>query len=565
MSKKEISIRITGEAGQGMKTIGHAVGEMFVKAGFNIFSNMDYMSRIRGGNNFYQIRISSRPVETLRENPDMIIALNAESVGLHRSALSDEGVLFLDREKFELEEEDGSFRDAPLYGIAGEAGSEIYVNSASCGLIAGMTGIDFSHLKEVFGKVFAAKDEEVLKKNIDAAKKGYELASEKFKDDIFSVECEECAGDLLLNGNEAIALAAVKSGCSFYSAYPMTPATSIMVAMAGYSEQLDILVEQAEDEIAAINMAIGASFAGARSMTATSGGGFALMTEGVSLAGMTETPVVIVDAQRPAPATGLPTRTEQSDLDFVLYGAHGEFAKAVFAPGTIEECFFLTMKAFELADKYQMPVIILTDQHLADSMRNIEKLDGRGIKVRKFSLSREDSKKIEDYQRYALTDDGISPRAVPSWIKDVIYADSDEHDQKGHITESDEVRDSMVEKRFFKKMENLRKEVVPPTVLAVEEAETLLVGFGSTYGVMKEACKAKGKSFGMVHIPQVWPFPAEEVTGALEKAKKVICLENNASGQLAALIRKATGIRVSEHILKYDGRPFNADQLTEQL
>jgi len=370
---------------------------------------------------------------------------------------------------------------------------------------------------------------------------------------------------MLINGNEAIALGAVRAGCKFYSGYPMTPSTSIMNEMSGYSKQFNIVVEQAEDEIAAINMAIGASFSGVRSMTATSGGGFCLMVEGISLSAMTETPVVVVDAQRPAPATGFPTRTEQSDLLFVLRAGHGEFAKACFSPGSIEEAFFLTIHAFNLAEKYQIPVFILTDQHLADSYRNIDIVNQDAARAERFIIPKELSKEVTNYKRYELTDNGISRRAIPSWINDVIYADSDEHNETGHITEDASMRVKMVEKRLHKKMEGLIKEVIKPNSFNLEKAQTILVGFGSTCGVLREICEAYPDKFGFIHFPQVWPLPAESVVKLLEGKNKILTVENNSTAQLAKLIRLQTGINIDNSILKFDGRPFDFDYLIEEL
>jgi 2-oxoglutarate ferredoxin oxidoreductase subunit alpha len=338
-----------------------------------------------------------------------------------------------------------------------------------------------------------------------------------------------------------------------------------MEAMARYSEKFNIVVEQAEDEIAAINMIIGSSFAGVRSMAATSGGGFALMAEGLSLSGMTETPIVVIDAQRPAPATGLPTRTEQADLDFLIHAGHGEFARAVYSPGTIEELFYLTVRAFNIAEKYQIPVLIMTDQHLADSYRNIDPLDLNRIKVERYIISREDSKKVSGYKRYQFTDSGVSPRAVPSWIQDVVYADSDEHNEEGHITEDAGMRIKMVEKRFYKKMAALAREVEKPEAYNTEEAQTILIGFGSTYGVIKEASEALGKNFGFLHLSQVWPFPGSAVSSLLKGKKNILTVENNAGAQLAGLLMRETGIKANSSILRYDGRPFNLDYLLARI
>jgi 2-oxoglutarate ferredoxin oxidoreductase subunit alpha len=368
-----------------------------------------------------------------------------------------------------------------------------------------------------------------------------------------------------MNGNQAIALGAIRAGCKFYSAYPMTPSTSIMNEVAHYAREFNIVVEQAEDEIAAVNMAIGASYAGVRAMTATSGGGFCLMVEGLSLSAMTETPVVIVDAQRPAPATGFPTRTEQSDLSFLLSAGHGEFARAILSPGSIEEAFCLTMHAFNLAEKYQIPVLVMTDQHLADSYCNIAMLDQNAIKVERFILSKKMSQNVINYKRYELNDSGVSPRAIPSWINDVIYVDSDEHTEEGHITEDAGIRTKMVEKRLYKKMQGLMNEVVKPKAYNIDKAETVLIGFGSTYGTLKEVSDTSSGKVGFIHFPQVWPFPKKDLISLLSGKEKVLTVENNASGQLAKLIYSETGIKIEKSILKFDGRPFSVDYLIEEF
>ncbi len=536
MPRNEITIKISGEAGRGAQTIGDALCRALKRQGLNIFADQDYMSRIRGGNNFYRIRVSSEPVYSPRENEDLFVDLDKPAISA-----------------------DGSTLDIPL--------GDKFVNSSALGAVACITGIAFDSVEKELRSAFSKKEKEVIDQNIAAAKAGYEAASAPGTKGRFAVTSGPAPSPLIMDGNSAIALGAIRSGCKFYSAYPMTPSTTIMDTIAHYADKFGIIVEQAEDEIAAINMAIGASFAGVRSMTSTSGGGFALMVEGVSLAGMTETPVVVVDAQRPAPATGFPTRTEQADLDFVLHAGHGEFAKAVFAPGTVEEAFHLTVRAFNLAEKYQIPVLILTDQHLADSTRNVEASGLNAEKVSRAIVSKEGSRGVRGYKRYALNDTGISPRAVPSWIDDVIYADSDEHTEEGHITEDAAVRVSMVEKRFHKKMAGLSKETVNPKAEGdLGGADIILAGFGSTYGVIKEACESiKGRKIGRIHLSQVWPFPSEGLSALLKGPGKLFTVENNAAGQLARLIRRETGIKADGSILKYDGRPFDLDYLVRKI
>ncbi len=547
----ELTIKIAGEAGQGVQTIGEILCRVFKKAGYRIFANQDYMSRIRGGNNFFQIRISDKPIHTLRQKADIVVAL--------------------DKKKFYISGKDGASSEIPLNvpfnGLADAiGGAGIFINTACCGAIVMLTSVDFGLLEAVIRDTFADKGAEVIDKNIKAAKAGYDFAENNFKQGGFKINTAAAKETMLMNGNDAIALGAIRAGCKFYSAYPMSPSTGIMNVVAHFSGKYNIIVEQAEDEIAAVNMVIGASFAGVRSMTATSGGGFALMVEGLSLAGMTETPVVIVDAQRPAPATGFPTRTEQADLNFLIHAGHGEFARVVYAPGTIEEAFYLTIKAFNAAEKYQIPVLIMTDQHLADSARDIEPFDLNKAKVERSIISKEDSKGVAGYKRYQFTGSGISPRAIPSWIADVIYADSDEHTEEGHITEDSDIRIKMVEKRFYKKLAGLSKEIESPTAYNIEKADIILVGFGSTYGVMKEVSEAvTGKKIGFIHISQVWPFPVSDMAELLKGAKKVLTVENNAGAQLAGLLKREAGINAAGSILRFDGRPFDLDYLIKRL
>lgn len=566
--KNEITIKIAGEAGQGVQTIGTALGKIFKDAGFSVFANLDYMSRIRGGNNFFQIRVSTEAVKALREEVDILVCLNQESISLHEKSLSKEGVVIVDKEKFSLKKINKIYCDIPFYKIAKDiGGSDIYINSAASGIISAAAGVDFKFTEKTLGEIFNKKGKEVVLKNIEVAKKAYKESKKKFeKTKLKDSKPSKLKSRILINGNEAIALGAMHAGCKFYSAYPMTPSTSIMNTIAKFADRFNIIVEQAEDEIAAINMVIGASFAGARAMTATSGGGFALMQEGVSLAGVTETPLVVGEIQRPAPGTGFPTRTEQADLNFVLYSGHGEFAKVVFTPGTIKECFDLTVKAHNLADKFQIPVFILSDQHLADSIRDIEAFDIDKIKPQRYEISKEESHKVRDYKRYQLTESGVSPRAIPSRIEDAVYVDSDEHNQEGHITEDGGMRVEMVKKRLNKKLELLEKEIEAPVAIKLDEAEIVIVGFGSTFGVLKEAVNSiNKKSIGFIHLSQIWPFPKDKFLKLVKNKKKVMTLENNATAQLAGLIRSQTGVNIDKSILKFNGRPFSLDAVIREI
>ncbi|HOW43244.1 MAG TPA: 2-oxoacid:acceptor oxidoreductase subunit alpha [Candidatus Omnitrophota bacterium] len=568
----ELSIRICGEAGQGTQTIGQVLSLMCQNAHLRLFAHQDFMSRIRGGNNFFQIRISSRPVYAARSRCEIIVCLDKASPALHASALAADGLLIADQKKFGPvnlpETVPGAILDAPLYDLAMEkGGKDIFVNAVACGMIAGIMELDVSCVEKALRGTFSDKSPEIVDINIACARSGYEFAGRERRNGLYSVEPGDTRERSVVSGSEAVALGAIRAGCKFYSAYPMSPSTGVMNEIAARAKEFDIIVEQAEDEIAAVNMVIGASFAGVRSMTSTSGGGFCLMVEGLSLAGMTETPLVILDAQRPGPATGFPTRTEQADLDFILAAGHGEFGRVIYTPGTVEELYSLTARAFNTAEKFQVPVIIMSDQLLADSVRDIAPLDP-GVKIERGLISREASKKVAGYKRYALTENGVSPRAVPSWVADPVYADSDEHNEEGHITEDALMRVRMVEKRYHKRMRLLSQEAVKPVSENIAGAHVILIGCGSVYGVMKEAAHAGGSGrerVGFIHLPQVWPFPAQEMAYLLNDARRIVTVENNAGAQLAKLLRRETGIKVSDSILKYDGRPFTVDELFHQL
>ncbi len=373
----DYTIKIGGEAGQGIQTIGDTLARVFSRSGYHVFTHQDYESRVRGGHNFFQIRFSETPVLASREKVDILVAFDKASLVLHSGELSDNGQTVYDSTAISgLDEQiKGSILDVPFTTLAvSHGGNKIMANTVAVGAILGMLRMDLGILEGILGDTFRKKGEEVVTANINAARAGHEFAVKNCLTCKF-VPADVTKARMLLTSIEAIGLGAISSGCKFYAAYPMTPSTGIMNYLADKAKEYGIVVEQAEDEIAAINMALGASFAGVRAMTGTAGGGFALMVEGLSLAAMTETPVVIALGQRPAPATGLPTRTEQGDLMFAIHAAHGEFPRVVFAPGTPEQAFYLTNKAFDLSEKYQIPVFILFDQYLADAEFTYEGLD----------------------------------------------------------------------------------------------------------------------------------------------------------------------------------------------
>ena len=569
----DLSIRIGGEAGQGMNSITGLLGKAFVRRGLHVFINQDVMSRIRGGHNFTQIRAGDRPVNGPSARVDILVCLDKNTLDLYEDSV--DGLIVYDPGKVKDGAPSGrKFLPLPMEKIAEDiGGSARMANTVACGALMALTGLPLEPLLELLGEVFSQKGDKVIQANRECAQEGYERMKGKREG---SPVCDLPASGkgsrkrMLITGSEAMALGALASNVRFYSAYPMSPATSIMEYLASKQREFGIVVEQAEDEISAVNMAIGAFFSGARAMTGTSGGGLALMVEGISLAGMTETPLVIVDCQRPAPATGLPTRTEQADLLFVTHCAHGEFPRAVFAPGNAEQAFQSIGKAFYLAEKYQTPVFVLGDQHLNDSSWTTEPLameaQFSGTQGLVSEQQLKDTKPYE-YARYEITKSGISPRLLPGTPGQVVYADSDEHTVEGHITESADVRLAMVDKRL-RKLAGMRAEMAGPRIFPDADAETYLVGWGSTLGAIDETVRGlreEGANWGYIHFSELYPLPEDPIPREISRKARLIAVENNALGQFCKLLRMETGLHIETMILKYDGRPFTPDELKERL
>jgi 2-oxoglutarate ferredoxin oxidoreductase subunit alpha len=549
----DLSIFIIGSAGEGIQTVGDVVAHALLKSGIGVFTTKEYESRIRGGNSSYRIRVAGPNAP--RHKADVILALNPTSAA-HYSNVASSNCLALG----ELSP-GGEGMTIPFQALAKERfGSPLYANSIAAGSLGAVIGIDQNVLEAVIRKRFAKLSEDILQLNIDAVALGYEKAATSL-DASQAIALESSArSHTFASVHEVIPLAAAAAGCRFMAAYPMSPSTGIMTAFAKDPE-LGVFVEQVEDEIAAINMSLAASAAGARAMTATSGGGFALMTEGISLAGMTETPLVIVLAQRPGPATGLPTRTGQEDLNFAIYGGHGEFPRAVLAPSDPQDSVDATLRAFALAEDYQMPVIILTDQFLADSHFSLSELR---IPENPVPSGLADPTGIKIYQRYALTGDGISPRLVFGQSEHLVLVDSDEHTEEGHITEDLEfVRPAMVEKRL-EKLRRLKREISPPAAYRTEDADTVLISWGSSRAAVNEAVdllRTNGKSAGSLHFTTVWPLPHLALPGDVD----YWTVEGNATGQFARLLQSELDIPIVGKIGRYDGMPIDAASIIAEL
>ena len=440
---------------------------------------------------------------------------------------------------------------AELTGLAGDAfGDRLAVNTIVMGIILSAIGCSPQRATEAAG---TAHRQEVLEK-------GFEIAGQKSFAGRFPVNpraglCHR------FDGNQALAYGAILGGCQFMASYPMTPATSIMNYFSRAALQMPLHFEQAEDEIGAINMALGASYAGLRSMVASSGGGFSLMAEGLSLAGMTETPVVIIVAQRPGPSTGLPTRTEQGDLNFLIHAGQGEFPRVVYAPGSIQEAILLAGKAFEVADTCQVPVLILTDQFFADSVQIIEGDIPTALSQRLYE-SRDAS-----YRRYALTPGGLSPLTYPGLGGALVKVDSDEHDEEGLITEDLELRKQMVAKRMGK-FDDIKRLSEKPVLTGDPDAETFLLSWGSNRLIVAEAVQrllAQGKKIGGLHFGQVYPLFEDMVAAFSLRGKRILCIENNATGQFAGLLKRELGIETDRRILKVNGECFTVAEICERV
>ncbi len=442
----DITIKIGGEAGQGIQTVGSLLSWVCQRAGLYVMAINDFESRIRGGHSFIQIRISNQPVHAPHHAIDILVALDQNTYTLHKNEVVSSGIILI--------EEDANITDDKLKGVpfeklAQDAGGKITSNTVAAGVCLALLGAPKQLIDEVLTQRFAAKSKAILNMNLKAARLGYQFVKTAAYEDVFKSVSGKSKGRLF-EGSEAIALGALSADCRFGAFYPMSPATGIMGHLVEQMDHLPLVVEQAEDEIAAINMAIGAAFAGVRAMTATSGGGFCLMTEALGLAAITETPIVIINAQRPGPATGLPTRTAQADLLFVIHASQDEFPRFVFAPRNVHDAYATTARAFHLADKYQVPAIILADQLLCDSWFTTEQSFDIPSTVKLFYAADEDLENPSNYRRFKVTKSGVSPRALPCRGKALVMVCSDEHSEDGHITEDSTERIKMVDKRNAK-------------------------------------------------------------------------------------------------------------------
>jgi len=531
-----VTIKIGGEAGFGIITAGTMLSKTFARLGYYTFVTNEYPSLIRGGHNVVTVRISTEKFASMNRDLHILVALNKQTIDLHKEELSKDAITI----------------NEPAMN-----------NTMAIGAVLAVLGIPLEALHSVIKDQFSKKGDDIVNANIEAAKKGYDTTAKKNSFPLEKIEKKE--DQLLLNASEATGMGAARAELKFAAIYPMTPINALITFLADHVKQLQLTYIQPEDEIAGINMAIGASLGGVRSMVATSGGGFALMVEGLSWAGMIEAPLVIDLGMRPGPSTGMPTYSEQGELQFVIHAGHGEFPRIVLAPATAEEAYQLTIDAFNLADRYQVPVFILTDKYINESTWCVPKsVFSKAVIVDRGKI-RKDIPTDGSFKRYDLSvTDGISSRSFPGQKGGFYIANSYEHDEVGYMTDKAESRVAMANKRI-KKFEAMKKDMMPPQVFGDTDAEITFVTWGSTRGPVLDAMKLLPKKSRLVHYSWLYPFPAEETIKLLSPATRIIDVEQNATGQLASLIREHTGIFIKEKLLKYDGRPFFLEEIVEYV
>jgi len=624
-TKSTINVLVGGPAGSGIESAGHLMAKALMRSGASVFACNEIMSLIRGGHNYNRVRFSwEKEISCHDDLADIVVALDKASVVEHLSQIHPGGVLIYDQDHLDIKEmkvpEGVHVLHVDLDEAAAEVGGPIYKNTVAVGVVLGVLGMGEGAQKGAFEKIlketFEAKGAEIVDNNFKALAKGIEASGgQKIEVGGGSADggSEADAGakayaKMLLNGNDALCLGAVKAGCKFVGEYPMTPSSSILHTMAKWAEKMGIVVKHAEDEIAAMNMIVGAGFAGARAMTGTSGGGFALMTEAIGMAGMSETPCVIINAQRAGPSTGLPTRTEQGDLRQVMHASQGDYPRLVMAPGDTEECFEMGFEAFNYADRYQMPVLILTDKYLAESLYCVKpfgEMDGFAeMKITRGKiLGADDVAAVVAggdeagvaggfFRRYALSEDGVSGRTLPGTPGGEHVATSYEHDEYSDLLEDADIRVAQMDKRM-KKMDGLLAELPAPELVGGNgkawdasrdgEADVTLVAWGSYKPILKEVVRELGKGgeagageknggrlpvkANVLMIKYMVPFHAKEIGEILKSVKKPILVEQNYSGQLGGLITEKTGFVFDEgsKILKYDGRQMDCKYIINEI
>ncbi|MDM5226136.1 2-oxoacid:acceptor oxidoreductase subunit alpha [Cytobacillus sp. NJ13] len=562
----QLSWKVGGQQGEGIESTGEIFSIALNRLGYYLYGYRHFSSRIKGGHTNNKIRVSTSQIRSISDDLDILVAFDQETIDLNYKELHDKGIMIADA-KFDPkqpEDTNAALFAVPFTEIATELGTSLMKNMVAVGATCAVLNLNIKVFEEVVQEIFGRKGQQVVDKNMEAIQAGFDFMKEKLSDDVELMELEKADGlkRLFMIGNDAIALGALAGGCRFMAAYPITPASEIMEYLIKKLPALGGSVIQTEDEIAAVTMAIGANYAGVRSITASAGPGLSLKMEAIGLSGITETPLVIVDTQRGGPSTGLPTKQEQSDLMAMIYGTHGEIPKIVLAPSTVQEAFYDTAEAFNLAEEYQCPVIVLSDLQLSLGKQTVEPLDFSKVEIRRGKLVTEELPEIENkgyFKRFEVTEDGVSPRVIPGMKNGIHHVTGVEHDETGKPSESAANRNAQMDKRF-RKIENIKFNTPVHKNAPHEESDLLIVGFNSTRGAIEEAMsrlEQDGIKVNHAQVRLIHPFPTDELLPLVKSAKKIAVVENNATGQLANIMKMNVGHAEKVHkLLKYDGNPF---------
>jgi 2-oxoglutarate ferredoxin oxidoreductase subunit alpha len=553
------------------------MAKILTRLGQSVFDYVEYPSLIRGGHNAYYVRTSDRQIYSQKQSVDVLVALNRDTIDQHKHELTQNAAIVYDPNFTKVEQ--GEFSQSillvpvPFLEIARKAEADrLMINTVAVGSSLALFYDDYAVMQKILTDIFGRKGEKVIGQNVNASKAGFDFVHNEFASKFPVKITKKPQTSLLISGAEAVAFGAIRAGVKFAAIYPMTPINTTMTTLTANALKYNIIVKEPEDEIAGINMAIGAGFAGVRSMVATSGGGFSLMVEALGLAAQTETPLVIIEGMRPGPATGMPTWTDQGDVRFVLHAAQGDFPRIVLAPGDCREAFSYTMRAFNFAEKYQMPVIVLVDKYLMEGHASVDntrlKAESAWFKLQRGKmLSDQDAAAQTDYKRYLLTDDGISPRSIPGQKGGIGLSGSDEHDEHGLYNEEADMRMKMMQKRF-KKLDEAISDMFPPDFYGDKDAPVTILSFGSTmlpiFDAMRDL-KDLGIKVNFLKVGFLSPFPIAAVVAAIKHAKKTLVIENNYTGQFEGLIREHTGMFVTDRMRRYDGRPFYPEEIVAKV
>lgn len=571
----QLSWKVGGQQGEGIESTGEIFSMAMNRLGYFLYGYRHFSSRIKGGHTNNKITVRPTEVRSIADDLDILVAFDQETIDVNYKELTEKGIILADAKFDPVKPEDSK---APLFAVpftevAAELGTSLMKNMVAIGATASLLNLEDAVFQNVVDDIFGKKGEEVVQKNMEAITRGRQIMNELLVDRIGEWELAPADGKrrMFMIGNDAIALGAIAAGTRFMAAYPITPASEIMEYLIKKLPKFGGTVIQTEDEIAAATMAIGANFGGVRSFTASAGPGLSLMMEAIGLSGMTEQPLVVVDTQRGGPSTGLPTKQEQSDLMAMLYGTHGEIPKVVIAPSTMEEAFFDTIQAFNIAEELQLPVILMTDLQLSLGKQSVEPFDYNKIEIRRGKIVMDDLEEAADkayFKRYEDTEDGISPRVLPGTLHGIHHVTGVEHDETGKPSEATGNRQTQMDKRF-RKLESLKFDNPVYVNAPHEEADILLVGFNSTRGAIEEVqerLNAQGMKVNHAHIRLIHPFSSAEMAPLITQAKKVIVVENNYTGQLANIMKMNVGGHDKiATITKYNGTPFLPGELENRV